>query len=310
MDVLLVDHPIIQLVLPNVSPVRMPLHQKWYMLDMCDWLHIAWRLRTLYLSAKRNMLLGGMTITHSKLLSRAEDLHLNLSDLDASNKQAYVGMLKIFDFSYIPSKKLAKETNHIRDALLGHTSHRSNYLFIEFCHTFTRMFVIKGLSPREIILDASFCIMFLGFWRRDVESRFGKKEGRSSHLLSRETHQDVLTTCMMLILSIKLFREVCPHVLFEPSRMSSRFCEYVFQHARAVTKTSSKFDALQFVHIMRGMVVALEVVATNDGMPTMQAKRGMQHNTGRTTGWNKAPEGYYPADDEMLDIITQVINNV
>ena len=88
---LFLDHPLIQLCIPNVSTPADPL----YIMDMMDWLHTGWRLRCQFIEPKRRLDIGGMLITSNPIRSHKERLHLSDADLDPSNKQSYDGMLKV-----------------------------------------------------------------------------------------------------------------------------------------------------------------------------------------------------------------------
>lgn len=378
-QVLEIAHAIIQLCLPNVADGDKPM----FILAVMDWLHIGWRLRRQYLEGKRRLTFGGMLISHSKIVNLMQKLGLNESDVDPQDKQSWIGMLKVFDFvlgkqqagvhgetiSGKHPEKVVHEVAHVREALQKDDGHYANYLYIEFCHRYLRMFVIKDRTPMEVVKDAAFCILFIGFWHRDIgvqsndlkvgsvmrratdselsslrrntRTRRSKsssnptiglgpqpsivKAGRvkvvkasqaarrtvrkdianMTNMITRETSQDVLSSCMMMILAVKLFREHYNTVKFEPSRMSSRFSEYVFQLLRSVTKTSNKVDAAQFTHIIRAYFVGLDTQTSTD-LPAMKSKRGQPHSLERCASWNSQPADYYPTDVLILGGIKEV----
>lgn len=96
--------------------------------------------------------------------------------------------------------------------------------------------MIKGRQPVDIVGDAAFCIMFIGFWRRDIDLRanesasLGPKVARfDQNCLTNETCHDVVLTCTTVILSMKLFWTHYKNVKVDWSRVSNRFSEYLFQ---------------------------------------------------------------------------------
>ena len=44
-----------------------------------------------------------------------------------------------------------------------------NYLWVEFIHRYTRIFVVSGRTVDECIVDAGFCITFLGRWQQSIK---------------------------------------------------------------------------------------------------------------------------------------------
>ena len=72
-------------------------------MDIIDWLHTAWRLRSQFISPKKRLDFGGFLITSHTIRSEKEKLGLTDADLDPSNKQNYVGTLKVCPF-YLPLK--------------------------------------------------------------------------------------------------------------------------------------------------------------------------------------------------------------
>ena len=86
-----VNHPLLQLHIPNVSQPSNPL----YIMDIIDWLHTAWRLRSQFISPKKRLDFGGFLITSHAIRSEKDKLGLTDADLDPSNKQNYVGTLKV-----------------------------------------------------------------------------------------------------------------------------------------------------------------------------------------------------------------------
>ena len=97
-------NPLVQLCVPNVGPIHPtsgndPTSGKLHILSTMDWLHIGWRLRRMLLDVNRRLTFCGLIISHTHLLQHMDEFGLCYSDVDASNKQSYTGMLRIFDFA-------------------------------------------------------------------------------------------------------------------------------------------------------------------------------------------------------------------
>ena len=118
----------------------------------------------------------------------------------------------------------------------------------------------------DVVTDASYCILFFAFWRRDVERQSVATATLPKNFITPQTYQDVLLSLMMLICAVKLFGAQFPGVMFQPSRFSSRFAEYVFEMLRSATHTSNKVNALQSLHIVREALHVPLSEATGDLM--------------------------------------------
>ena len=195
----------------------------------------------------------------------------------------------------------------------------ANYLYIEACHRYLRCFLlpVDGTTRTldHVITDAAYCILFFGFWRRDVARADEAQCTLQSNFITDQTFQDVLISCQMLICIIKLFRTRYPGVLFQPSRFSSRFSEYVFQMLRSATRTSNKVNALQALHIIRSAMHVLLAEADTDeliDMPHVEHKRGAPRGKACVDpGWRQAaPAGYYPTDDRITAALDRAYDQV
>jgi hypothetical protein len=89
------------------------------------------------------------------------------------------------------------------------------------------LLALQGRPVRDVIVDAAYCIIFLGMWRRDVVNN-PRADIRTSYITT-ETHSDMLLACNAVILTAMVFGMHYPGVKIDWSRMSSRFSEYVFQ---------------------------------------------------------------------------------
>lgn len=178
------------------SKSEAPIIPIMYIGAFMDWLHIAWRLRRQFLEEKRNMFIGRMHCG-AHVFSNPEDrirLGLTSTDLDPSDKQNYVGTMKLFDFRIKRGRRDTAAGKDLSDTevtesdsirtFLWEKQHYGEWLFINFGHHFLRIFVIKNLAMVEIIKSATYCNLFIGFWVRDiqldeskdVDSRWSKHE--------------------------------------------------------------------------------------------------------------------------------------
>ena len=105
------------------------------------------------------------------------------------------------------------------------------------CLRYLRIFLLPDQPVTSKVQDASFCILFLAFWKRDIDHRQkenSKLRGATTstlgcNFITSQTCTDVLITCNMVINCCTLFRTNFPQVRVDFSRMSSRFSEYLFQ---------------------------------------------------------------------------------
>lgn len=170
----------------------------------------------------------------------------------------------------------------MRDYFRQHSVLYGSYLITEFFHRYTRIWVVNHRTPSDVARDAAFCIWFIGLWREDLnrteeklsnEGQANKRQQPLSSLtencFTAQTCDDIIISCTMVIIAILVFQKQHPGAIFEPSRLSSRFSEYVFQFLRSCTKTSNKVTALQYTQLIKGYMNDLEVQA-GEKMPVMQ----------------------------------------
>lgn len=155
--------------------------------------------------------------------------------------------MQVFDFEKVKAARVngqrrtrafeVRECSRVRDLLKESGETYGTYLFVEFCHRYLRIFLIHGRSPKNVIEDAAFCILFIGLWRRDIDLRSKASAGQlgpkastlQANCLSYQTCTDVLVTCNSVILGAMLFSKEYPKFVCDFGRMSSKFSEYVFQ---------------------------------------------------------------------------------
>ena len=157
------DHPIIKTKLPYVIRTdsdgelvyNMPIF------NITDPMHLLWRFRNMFLSAKCKMF-GGRPMYTMTLRALALKLQWGSKDMDASNKQAMAATFRLFDFKMDPKTKLLSETTVVREALCNAADYPT-WLYINCAHRFFRIFWQKGRTPLENVQDAAYVIMLLVF---------------------------------------------------------------------------------------------------------------------------------------------------
>lgn len=87
-----IDHPLLILKLyDQAGDVSKPF----FIMDICDWLHVAWRIKQQLLQPSRQLDIGGLLISPSFLKKAMYQLGLTDADLDPANKQDLAGMEKV-----------------------------------------------------------------------------------------------------------------------------------------------------------------------------------------------------------------------
>lgn len=174
-------------------------------------------------------------------------------------------MWQIFDFIQVregsggTQRLLVKEKSDVRELLKAEAKkggpdagdYRVTYLYIDAVHRFLRIFLIKGRTPEQIIADAAYFIMFMTFWRRDLQQREGVS--LTQNCLALQLCRDSLITCASVILSCKIFRVWSEHgrpVKVDFSHWSSRWSEYLFQVMQACWRIISCLALLHDVNML------------------------------------------------------------
>ena len=85
-------------------------------------------------------------------------------------------------------------------------------------YRFMRVFLLRDLSPREVVRNCAYVMWFIPLWKRDVQKR--KNVTIEQNFLTSETFQDMLGLAQSIVLAIKLFGMHFPNVLFDPSRQA------------------------------------------------------------------------------------------
>ena len=236
---------------------------------------------------------------HRSLPTDQKDLGLRYHDLDHHDKQHYEGALRLFDFSMDRKTGVVTAGNRIRDALSKDACHMGTRMFLEFAHRYVAVFVVRDRDLRDIIRDCGFCLAFIAHWHKWVTE--SPVANCKMNFLTQETRVDVIVSLNSLVLAICLFRECWPGVMLQPSRLSSRYAEYVFQWLRA-GGTHDKVSALSALCKLNTHNSILECQALGADLPVMQGKRGMVKGLDRMeSSWaTVAPPGFYPSDEEVV----------
>ena len=102
------------------------------------------------------------------------------------------------------------------------------------------------------------------------------------NFLSAQTKADVIAcNCVLLAIEQHALAAAQGHFQkFEPGRMSSRFCEYVFQALRAATHTSTVFTALGASRLLSHCAAQLELEAETELPLVRTSVLSSVHNIG------------------------------
>jgi hypothetical protein len=305
-----VPHFLVQLVLPNITfrnAVPRPL------VIAPDFLHIMFRLRRQFLDPKRILVLFRLVcspvklITYENLKGELSSLGLRAGDMDFHDKQNFEGCLRLFDIGKKMEKgvQITFPVTTIRDVMKNTPEYFGLYMFLEFCHRFTCIFVLKDISIRDILINCAFCLTFVGYW--DMSVHENPQCTRRCNFITKETKDDIIMLMNVVILSIKLYSIHFPNVRFVVNMMSSRFNEYAFQGLRLGAHSNnnriSALDGLNRIEIMQGMILAEHGKFHLQGL---KSKRGMPKSTERIDkSWNRMPDGYYPTEPRLLSLLDE-----
>jgi hypothetical protein len=302
-----IQHFLIQMVLPYMSFSREQIPRP--LAIASDFLHILFRLRRQFLDPARILVLFRLVcspiklITYENVKGRVHSLGLRAGDMDFHDKQNFNACLRLFDICTRMTKGVQETyaVDTIRSAMKCTPEYFGLYLFLEFCHCFTSIFVIKNISIKDIITNCTFCLTFLGYW--DMSVHENPQCTRRVNFITKETRDDILMLMNVVILTIKMFSIHYPNVKFVPSMMSSRFNEYAFQGLRLGANNNnnriSPLDGLNRIEIVQGMILAEHGKVHLQGL---KSKRGMPKSTERIDHqWDKQPVGYYPSEGTMRE---------
>ena len=291
-----IDHPMF-------IGLKVPVYNSLWLVFVVDCMHTSWRLRIQYLDPERMFSIMGLPANIAHLKTLEKDLDINLlkkEDYDHHDKVNWGGFLRMADLHIIKGVITAKEDG-IRSKLEGHQDYYGDYLFLCLMHTYGSLWFIKGLSVRTMMKKAIWCIKFINLWEeclRDFKDANGEKNKLKFAFLTRQTADDVVRSCIALILSLKLFHNKYPTFRVIPDRLSSRFNEYLFAFLRADTRNQNKFSAHGAIWHLKHYDCQLHLEGTTN-LDSIDSKRGMPKGVAKICH-NRAPEGYWPEDFDGL----------
>ena len=191
-------------------------------------------------------------------------------------------------------------TDRVRKACFSQPELLGVAWYLELCHRFTRIFLVKSRTTQQILEDCGWCLAFMGYW--DMAVTHDNTCDKTVNFITLETKMDLVMLLQAVVLTIKLFGMYFPNVKLSLSRFSSRFAEYAFQRLRlGIRSNDNRISALSGLHrteLMQGMLLE---DFSKDQVFQMRNKRGMvEGKTAIDPSWNNAPDGYYPSFDEQV----------
>ena len=144
----------------------------------------------------------------------------------------------------------------LRAALLKIPEFYGTYLFMEFFHRFTRIFVVKR-SVEDSLKDVGFCLAFLGRWHQSIVEQLNgpAMANLKKNFITAETYKDCIIALNSLVLLVLYLKKVETETGVKqewvPGRMSSRHVEYTFGFLRAISSGSiiTALSAKESLHI-------------------------------------------------------------
>lgn len=324
-QVITVPCPLVQLVAPVVPGVKGGLP----CVIMQDFLHIMWRLRRQLLQPSRYLVVFGqpanaawlMLMEAHGLSDPTTRLGLKYNDLNPKDKTNYDACLRLFDFKreqrgvHKGGKSWTVEcvlpTDTIRRRLALTPEYRGLWWYLEFCHRFTRLFLVKGLDPREIAYGCGWCLSFLGYWH--LATSVGVKANTLSmakNFITMELWTDIASTLNSMLLLLRVYHDHFPHVRFTPGRLSTKYCEHTFQGLRYGVRNNNPRTyanvALNHLALMQGEVVD-KYREAGSNVPPLRNKRGQPEScAARDESWDKQDtHAYYPDTNTLCQRVEQ-----
>jgi hypothetical protein len=293
------QHPLVQVIVPY-------LNREFPIFMFPDYLHIIFRLRRIFLDPKHFLVVFGMPCCPSKIVtwelekSASESLGVRANDLNANDKQHFAGCMRLFDIKIEHTNGKASIVDVMRKAFRDDPDYVGVAWYLELCHKFTRVFLVKKRRPEDVLEDCGWCLAFLGYWDMHVsnDSACNKKK----NFLTAETKTDMILLLQSVVLYIHVFARLYPNVYIALDRLSSRYAEYAFQRLRAHCRNNdnrvSALSGMYRVEMMRGMLVSEFI---EDRLVHLQSKRGRpQAKEAIDEKWDKAPAGYYPSAEVQM----------
>lgn len=307
-----VNHPFIQLVAPKVF--NGDNHS--FITTTIDYLHICWRLRVQGLAPGRCLIVFGMPASHSKILLHmrkegGKSLNLKHADLDYHDKQNWAGVQRLFDFDVNSKTGEVKTKSTVRDAFKDDGDYYGLWMFLTLAHRFTGVFILKDRPVKEVLLDCGFCLAFLAYWKKGMTD-IGVDTNIKENFLTSETFQDMVIALNSVVLMAKFFAMHHPTIKFDPSRLSSRFVEYMFQYLRIQGAGHNvKLSSLSALNKLRTYCAMLDMEGSNEVLPKEKSKRGMPKGKERVKAdWNNQDTDYYPHEHQFMEAFNSGVSEL
>jgi hypothetical protein len=292
------------------------IHNKHPIFVCLDFLHVFFRLRNFLLDTKRTPVLFGLPcidaklVTHECVKGDKQPLGLCATDLSAADKQNYEACLRLFGYKRKRVKiagKRCSESEIVEDftilkAFEDEADYKGLYLYLLFCHRFAKIFLIRSLTPSEVLFECGWCLAFIGYW--DMSVTVAKGATKKLNFLTLETKVDLINILNNTVLGIHTFSIFYPHVRYTPWRWSSRYAEYTFQMLRCGCRNNdNRINCMSGLHRIETFQGVLLRSGESKGrnFHVLKNKRGMPMYEGRYNDeWHQMPEGYYPTNAEQV----------
>jgi hypothetical protein len=279
-----------------------------------DFLHVFFRLRNFLLDAKRTPVVFGMPcsdaklVTHECIKGSTTPLGIRANDMNATDKQNYEACLRLFGYkrkvTLIAGQRkgivtMCEDTT-ILDAFKDEVDYRGLYLFLLFCHRFAKIFLIRTLSPSDILHECGWCLAFIGYWDMSITS--SPTATKKKNFLTLETKVDVINILNNIVLGVHAFSILFPNVRFAPWRWSSRYAEFAFQLIRCGSRgNDNRISTLSGLHRVENIQGQIRRSFNSTSFPPLRNKRGMPMYEGRLDdAWALQAHGYYPDEQEQI----------
>ena len=230
-----VNHPFIQLAIPWIRGYG-------FYFKTSDWMHIAWRIRTNFLSDWRELSVGDVSIDWRKL--DWTKLPLEKLDLDRSEKQHHKGVLRLAGVD-----EYGRTNSDIIEKV--RTSHPGIAQYFSFLRFFIQIFISSEDIAVKIKM-AGYVLAYLALWRRMIRLSKGRRCIKL-HFMTNQTYEDIVIAVSAFVLhvsflhvsSLPQYRDTYGRIQIRllPAYLSSVALEYLFAFCRALYRTITSFGA-------------------------------------------------------------------
>jgi len=287
---------------PMLAHFRCPLLGGGYKIFFVDCLHTCWRLRVQYLNPTRKFWICGLW-AESRHLKTFEERHrvslLPPGDYDYHDKVNWYGFLRLAGF-IVKHGKL-KGRSDLVEKLGREREYAGDVLYLTLLNKYATLWWVKGQSIRELVSGAVWCISLVMAWDMSIKDYKDKEKQPytlKENFLTRETANHVIQSCTALLLTCLLFKRNFVEYDVVPSRLTSRFNEYLFAFLRTDIKGQTKFSAHAALWHLKHYDCQLHVEGTSD-VRGVDGKRGVPSAIGKIT--YTRPQWPVAADGESLE---------